>query len=151
MVFKQQFNASQAFERLFTIAKNSKRMAYKRKTFGKNMKKLRWRRIIILIIILILIIVGLRWGFLWLTGGALPTSESKLPVGSAISLPKVPLTPPNMSDAQKQDVINKLMEDAKASALASGQNEQQAEKFAISAGEVARQAMERPSTVDGDK
>lgn len=116
------------------------------------MKKLRWNRILILIIILILIMAGLWWGYSWLTGGAHTNSgESKLPEGQAISLPKMPLTPSNMSDAQKQDVINKLMEDAKASALASGQNEEQAEKFAISAGAVARQAMERPSTVDGDK
>lgn len=116
------------------------------------MKKLRWRRILILVIILILIIAGLWWGYSWLTGGTgTKSGEGKLPEGQAISLPKVPLTPSNMSDAQKQDVINKLMEDAKASALASGQNEEQAEKFAISAGAVAREAMERPSTVDGDK
>ena len=43
------------------------------------------------------------------------------------------------------------MEDAKASALKSGQSEEQAENFAREAGEVARQAMNRPSTVDGDK
>lgn len=116
------------------------------------MKKLRWRRIIGLFIILILVIAGLWWGYSYFFRDSGENSGEKgLPEGSAISLPKVPLTPSDMTEAQKQDVINKLMEDAKASALKSGQSEEQAENFAREAGEVARQAMNRPSTVDGDK
>ena len=116
------------------------------------MKKLRWRRIIGLLIILILVIAGLWWGYSYFfSNSGEINGEKSLPEGSAISLPKVPLTPSDMTEAQKQDVINKLMEDAKASALQSGQSEEQAENFAREAGEVARQAMNRPSTVDGDK
>ena len=116
------------------------------------MKKLRWRRIIGLFILLILVIAGLWWGYSYFfSDSGEINGEKSLPEGSAISLPKVPLTPSDMTEAQKQDVINKLMEDAKASALQSGQSEEQAENFAREAGEVARQAMNRPSTVDGDK
>ncbi|AQT42989.1 hypothetical protein BBC0178_015300 [Bartonella apihabitans] len=116
------------------------------------MKKLRWRRIIGLFILLILVIAGLWWGYSYFfSNSGEINGEKSLPEGSAISLPKVPLTPSDMTEAQKQDVINKLMEDAKASALQSGQSEEQAENFAREAGEVARQAMNRPSTVDGDK
>ena len=116
------------------------------------MKKLRWRRIIGLFILLILVIAGLWWGYSYFfSNSGEINGEKGLPEGSAISLPKVPLTPSDMTEAQKQDVINKLMEDAKAAALKSGQSEEQAENFAREAGKVARQAMNRPSTVDGDK
>ena len=116
------------------------------------MKKLRWNRIIAIIFILILIIAGLRWGYLWLTGAEEKGgAQTSLPEGQALTLPKVPLTPSNMSEQQKQDVINELMKDARAAALASGQTDSQAENFAKQAGDIARQAMDRPSTVDGDK
>ncbi|WP_297322365.1 hypothetical protein [uncultured Bartonella sp.] len=116
------------------------------------MKKLRWRRIIGLIFIVILIIAGLRWGYLWLTGETDRGDRSAtLPEGKALSLPEVPLTPSNMNEQQKQDVVNQLMKDARESALASGQTESQAENFAQQAGRIAREAMDRPSTVDGDK
>ena len=116
------------------------------------MKKLRWRRIIVLFIVLLLVIAGLWWTYSYfMNGKSQSNGEKALPEGAAISLPKVPLTPSDMTEAQKRDVINKLMEDAKAAALKSGQSEEQAENFARDAGEVARQAMNRPSTVDGDK
>ncbi|GEM_PF-1503118 len=113
------------------------------------MKRLRWGRIIILVIILILLILAIKWAYTsFVGGGTKGVDGNTLPEGAALSIPDAPLTPSNMTEEQKQEVVNKLMEDAKAAALASGQSEEQADAFAKKAGKVGNDAMHRPSTVD---
>ncbi|AQX28261.1 MULTISPECIES: hypothetical protein [unclassified Bartonella] len=48
----------------------------------------------------------------------------------AISLPKVTMSVSKMNDRQKQKIVYQAHKDAIASALASGQNNEQAQKFA---------------------
>lgn len=116
------------------------------------MKRLRWRRIVALIIILILLIIGIKCVYTtFIYNGAKNVTGDGVPEGPALSLPQVPLTPSNMTPEQKQSVIEQMIKDAKAAALASGQSEDQAEAFAKKAGQAASEAMQRPSTVDGDQ
>ena len=75
------------------------------------MKRLRWGRIIILVIILILLILAIKWAYTsFVGGGTKGVDGNTLPEGAALSIPDAPLTPSNMTEEQKQEVVNKLMQ-----------------------------------------
>lgn len=106
------------------------------------MKKLRWGRILFLIILVLLLLGGGYWGY-----NKFLNPNGKLPTGSALTLPPAPLTPENMTDKQKQDVIDQARRDAIAAALASGQTQTQANNFGDLAATAATNAMHRPLSV----
>lgn len=109
------------------------------------MKKIRWKRLILLLIILIIIAAAINYGVRWFS-----SNHGNLPQGQEIKVPEAPLTPQNMSDKQKQDVIDQAQRDAIEAAIAAGQSDSEAQKFGELAKKTAQKAMSRPSTVIAD-
>lgn len=109
------------------------------------MKKLRWSRIILILILLLVVLFG---GYYVYKNYLSSTSDSGIGQdGPALTLPKVPPTPDNMTAEQKQAAIDQARKDAIEAALASGQTQQQADKFGDLAAIAAKNAMNRPSSI----
>lgn len=109
------------------------------------MKKIRWNRLILLLIFLIIVAAAINYGVRWFS-----SNLGNLPQGQEIAIPEAPLTPQNMSEKQKQDVIDQAQRDAIEAAIAAGQPQSEAQKFGELAKISAQKAMSRPPTVIAD-
>ncbi|AQX18114.1 MULTISPECIES: hypothetical protein [Bartonella] len=113
------------------------------------MIKFRWRNIIlILLFILIAGLLAYRFVFNRIIVSHQMNKTKNMQLEEAISFPNVTMHLFKMNDQQKQRIVYQARKDAISSALASGQNNEQAQKFAEIVIRTVSEEILHPSTVN---